>query len=121
MRLETHGPKPITEIVIRILIEIDDVGAAAVNREIARAARSEISDAGRGPAEHILRPKIVATETKTRSKPHDLIDFMFSETLRVSVADASRPGELKRNGRIKRNDPVVWPPGAASAVCKHIM
>src|SRR4029077_14480384 len=119
MRLGTRDAKPITEIAGWILIEVDDVCYAAIDREIARAARSDISDAGRGPAEHILRPKIVATETEPRPKTHDLIYFMLGRTLRVVVAAAGRPGELKLRCRIKRNDSIIRPALANTAFCEH--
>jgi hypothetical protein len=35
MRLRARSARPITEIEVGILIEIDDVGAAAVDRKIA--------------------------------------------------------------------------------------
>jgi hypothetical protein len=54
--------EPITEITVRILIEIHDVGNAAVDREITGAGSSDISVARRRPTEEILGPKIVAGE-----------------------------------------------------------
>ena len=54
VHLRTAGAQPITEIVVRNLIEIDDVGPAAIDREIARAGRSDISMTRRGPTEQIL-------------------------------------------------------------------
>ncbi len=50
MRLRAALAEPIAKIAGWSLIEIDDLGVAAVDREIARAARSEISEAGPGPA-----------------------------------------------------------------------
>src|SRR5438477_5922274 len=45
--LRAGSAQPIAVVAGRILIEINDPGAAAIDREIARAARSEISDASR--------------------------------------------------------------------------
>lgn len=101
MHLRTRGAQPITKIAVRILIEIDAVSDAAIDREIARARGSNISMAGRRPTKQILRAKIVASLAKARTKTHDLVDFMLGRPLRVKVATAGRPIELKRLGGIE--------------------
>ena len=75
--MRAGGAQPITEIAVRILIEIDDVGDAAIDGEITRAARSEISDAGRRPTEQVLRMKIVPIMAKAGTKSDDLVHFVF--------------------------------------------
>ena len=44
---------------------------------------------------------------------------MLSRTLRVKIAAASRPGELKRRSGIKRNYSIEWPAAANRAVREH--
>src|SRR5437762_2622669 len=56
--LRAGRAQPITEVAGRILIEIDYLATAAINRKIACAARSEISDASRRPAEQVLWAEI---------------------------------------------------------------
>src|SRR5436190_20713514 len=64
MRLRAGRAQPITEVAGRSLIEIDNLAGAAIDREIARAARSQISRAGRGPTEQVLRPEIAVAGTQ---------------------------------------------------------
>ena len=120
MRVRSAGAQPITESAVRILIEIDDRGAATIDGKIPRPGGGSIPDVRRRPGEQILRPKIVARLAEVRSKAHDLIDFMLRRTLRVEVATVGRPGELIRIPAIKRSDPVVWPPGAMTTVYKRV-
>ena len=115
MRLRACGAQPIPEIAVRILIEIDDVGAAAIDRKIARPGRADISVAGRGPTEQVLRAEI--REACVRSKTNDLINFVLRRTLRVVVARAGRTGELKRVRGIECNDSIIRT--AQAAVCRH--
>src|SRR5580765_3837031 len=44
---------------------------------------------------------------------------MLSLTLRVEVAAARRPVELKRRCGIERNDAIIWAATADRAVCEH--
>ena len=117
MRLRARGAQPITQIAARILTEIDDVGAATVDREIARASRTDISVTGRGPTEQVLRAEI--RKIYLRSKTDDLVHFVLRRTLRVEVAAAGRSGELIRYCRIEGNYSIVWAAVADSGVCKH--
>ena len=78
MRLGTRGAQPITKIAAGVLIKIDDVVNATINREIAGAGRTGIPMTGGRPAEHILRTEIIAREVEARSKAHDLVNFMLS-------------------------------------------
>src|SRR5206468_4982195 len=104
MVLRAGRAQPVTKITIRVLIEIDNVGAAAIDREIPRAGGSSVSVSARGPTEHILRPKIFSgrIQIEVRSKSHDLVNFVLGRTLCVEVAGAHRPSELKRLRRIER-------------------
>ena len=119
MRLRAGLAQPITKIAVRILVKIDDVGTAAIDREIARAARSDISVTSGGPTKQVLRTEIAALPAEPRTKTDDFVHFMLSRTLRVKVAPADRPGELKRHRGIKRNDSVIRPTVADGAVCEH--
>ena len=58
MGLWARLAKPIAKIAGRSLIEINDVGVATIDREITRAVRSEIPDAGRRPTKQVLRAEI---------------------------------------------------------------
>ena len=94
MRLWAGRAQPITEIAVRILIEIDDVRGPAVDREITGAAGGNVSDARRRPTEQVLRMKIVPIMAKAGTKTNDLVHFMLGRALGVEVAGAERPGEL---------------------------
>src|SRR5262245_28834221 len=95
MCLWTGLAQPITQIAAGVLIEIDNVIDTTVDGKIARAGRSNISDASRRPTEQVLGAKIVAVAVQMRSKTNDLIHFMLNRTLCVPAATAGRPGELE--------------------------
>src|SRR5207249_8857444 len=58
MGLRARLAQPITKVPGRSLIETNDVGAAAIDREITRTVRSEIPDAMRRPTKQVLRAEI---------------------------------------------------------------
>src|SRR5437867_452053 len=62
LRLRAGRALPITEVAIGVLIEIDDPASAAIDREIACAARREISDTSRGPTEQVLWAEIAPAD-----------------------------------------------------------
>src|SRR5690349_8036860 len=121
MRLRAWHDQPITEIIIWILIEIDDVRGAAVNRKVARPRCTDISDARRGPAEQVLWQKIINRVAKPRSKADDLVHLMFGKPLCIQVTRVDRSGELKwrRRRRIKSYNSIIRTAWSDSAVCKH--
>src|SRR5206468_8459672 len=96
-----------------------NVCCATINREVARAGRTDVSYASRRPAEQVLWPKIVTHLTKARPKTNHLIYCMLSRTLRIENTAARRTRKLIWQSRIKRNNPVVRAAVADVAVCKH--
>src|SRR5207244_2233649 len=85
MCLWASSAQPVTEIAARILIEIDDICEAAIDREITCAAGSNISDARRRPAEQVLRIKIVPSMNEARTKTDDIVHLELYRTLDVKV------------------------------------
>src|SRR5436190_2516345 len=120
MSLWAGRAQPIPKIAGRILIKINDISDATVDREIACARRTDISHSSRRPTEQILRTKVVPRMAQARTKTEDLIHFVLSKTLRIEVARARRSAELIRRCRIKRNDSVVRAALSSGAVCEHV-
>src|SRR5437764_14619027 len=54
-----------------------------------------------------------------RCKSDDLVYFMLGGVLRVEVISTDGSGELKWEGGIKRNDPIIWSAVPNGAVCEH--
>src|SRR5205807_3620825 len=53
------------------------------------------------------------------SKSDDLVCFMLGAVLRVEVIRTDRSGELKWEGGIKRDDPIIWSAVPNCTVCEH--
>src|SRR4029077_19363648 len=105
MCLGTGGAQPIPKIVGWILIEIDQIGNAAIDRKKARTGRTGVSHSSRRPAEQVLRPKI-CRKGETGSKAHDLVNFVLSGTLRVEIARVGRSAKQIRRSRIECNNSI---------------
>src|SRR3954451_21303176 len=119
MRLRTRWTYPVAEILVRILIEVDDVRDTAVDREVARARSSNVSNARQGPAEQVLWAQIAIPAMDVRTETDDLVHFVFRETLSIKSVAADRPRELIGGRRIKRDDSIIWAAGANVTVCEH--
>jgi hypothetical protein len=96
MRLWAGRAQPITEIAVRILIEIDDIRGPAIDREITGTSGGNISDARRRPTEQVLRMNIVPIMAKAGTKTNDLVNLVLRRALGIQIAGAGRPSELIR-------------------------
>ena len=68
MWLRALVAQPIPEIALWVLVEIDNVGNATIDREIARAGGSGVPMTGGRPAELVLRAKIDAVLAELRTE-----------------------------------------------------
>src|SRR6476620_10037001 len=83
MRLRTGWTYPVAEILVRILIEVDDISDTAVDREVAHARSGNVSNARRRPTEQILWAQIRIMAAEVRTKTDDLVHFMFRGALSI--------------------------------------
>src|SRR5436305_14506497 len=109
MRLRASPTKPITNVAMRVLIEIHTVRHATVDREIAGAGTTNASVARRRPTEQVLRPNVAAISPEARTQTDRPVNFVFRRTLSVEVTRAGRPAELKWRCRIEGHDSVNRP------------
>src|SRR5438105_7952419 len=97
---------PIAKIAIWVLIETNDVCAAAIDRKIARSECTEIPNTAGRPAEEILRP-VISAPIHVGAESHYLVHLVLGSSLYIIVASTSRPRKVEWRCRIKSNRCIV--------------